>query len=153
MAKTRTESDSFGELSVPADKYYGAQSARSLINFLIGVETMTWECDYPHSDTTWPRSPEKLWESLRGLPDEHIDAITHGNAMRHFQYDPFQHIPREECTVARLRAQATDVNLTPIAGKGGKSPSDYEHGYATVGDIITQMAGAFATPFADDAKA
>lgn len=120
---------------------------------LIGVETMTWECDYPHSDTTWPRSPEKLWESLQGLPDEQIDAITHGNAMRHFQYDPFQHIPREECTVARLRAQATDVDLTPIAGKGGKAPSEYEHGYATVGDIITQMAGAFATPFADDAKA
>ena len=40
MAKTRIESDSFGELSVPADKYYGAQSARTLINFPIGVETM-----------------------------------------------------------------------------------------------------------------
>ena len=40
MTKTRTESDSFGELSVPDDKYYGAQSARSLINFPIGVETM-----------------------------------------------------------------------------------------------------------------
>ncbi|MEM8936154.1 MAG: class II fumarate hydratase [Pseudomonadota bacterium] len=40
MTSTRTESDSFGELDVPADKYYGAQSARSLINFPIGVETM-----------------------------------------------------------------------------------------------------------------
>lgn len=40
MAKTRTESDSFGQLKVPADKYYGAQSARSLINFPIGEETM-----------------------------------------------------------------------------------------------------------------
>lgn len=40
MSKTRTESDSFGKLSVPADKYYGAQSARSLINFPIGEETM-----------------------------------------------------------------------------------------------------------------
>ena len=36
----RTESDSFGELTVPADKYYGAQTARSLINFPIGIETM-----------------------------------------------------------------------------------------------------------------
>jgi fumarate hydratase class II len=34
------ESDSFGDLKVPADKYYGAQSARSLINFPIGIETM-----------------------------------------------------------------------------------------------------------------
>lgn len=40
MSKTRTESDSFGKLSVPTDKYYGAQSARSLINFPIGEETM-----------------------------------------------------------------------------------------------------------------
>ena len=40
MSKTRIESDSFGKLNVPADKYYGAQSARSLINFPIGEETM-----------------------------------------------------------------------------------------------------------------
>ncbi len=40
MIKTRTETDSFGKLKVPADKYYGAQTARSLINFPIGVETM-----------------------------------------------------------------------------------------------------------------
>ena len=40
MTDTRTETDSFGPLEVPADKYYGAQSARSLINFDIGTETM-----------------------------------------------------------------------------------------------------------------
>ncbi|MEM8650021.1 MAG: class II fumarate hydratase [Pseudomonadota bacterium] len=37
---TRTETDSFGPLEVPSDKYYGAQTARSLINFPIGTETM-----------------------------------------------------------------------------------------------------------------
>lgn len=36
----RVESDSFGKLKVPADKYYGAQTARSLINFPIGIEIM-----------------------------------------------------------------------------------------------------------------
>lgn len=36
----RVEADSFGSLEVPAEKYYGAQSARSLINFAIGTETM-----------------------------------------------------------------------------------------------------------------
>ena len=41
-AKTRTESDSMGQIQVPADKYYGAQSARSLIHFDIG-------------DGEWPR--------------------------------------------------------------------------------------------------
>ena len=33
---TRVESDSMGKIEVPADKYYGAQSARSLIHFDIG---------------------------------------------------------------------------------------------------------------------
>ena len=36
----RTETDSFGALDVPADRYFGAQTARSLINFPIGGETL-----------------------------------------------------------------------------------------------------------------
>ncbi len=40
MSTPRIESDSFGELPVPADKYYGAQTARSLLNFDISNETM-----------------------------------------------------------------------------------------------------------------
>lgn len=40
MSNTRTETDSFGPLEVPNDKYFGAQTARSLINFPIGVEKM-----------------------------------------------------------------------------------------------------------------
>lgn len=35
MASTRTESDAFGEIQVPADKYWGAQTERSLENFKI----------------------------------------------------------------------------------------------------------------------
>lgn len=34
-ANTRTESDAFGEVQVPADKYWGAQTERSLTNFNI----------------------------------------------------------------------------------------------------------------------
>ena len=37
-AATRTETDSFGPLEVPADKYWGAQTQRSIINFPIGWE-------------------------------------------------------------------------------------------------------------------
>ncbi len=40
MTKIRVETDSFGSLEVPNDKYYGAQTARSLINFPIGAEKM-----------------------------------------------------------------------------------------------------------------
>jgi fumarate hydratase, class II len=39
-AQTRIESDSMGKIEVPNDRYYGAQTARSLIHFDIGRETM-----------------------------------------------------------------------------------------------------------------
>lgn len=41
--KYRKESDSMGEIEVPQDKYYGAQTARSLENFKIGCETFPFE--------------------------------------------------------------------------------------------------------------
>jgi len=40
MSETRTETDSFGPLEVPTDKYWGAQTARSLMNFKIGGERL-----------------------------------------------------------------------------------------------------------------
>ncbi|MEE9449320.1 MAG: class II fumarate hydratase [Ignavibacteriaceae bacterium] len=39
----RIESDTMGEIKVPKDKYYGAQTARSLVNFKIGGETFPRE--------------------------------------------------------------------------------------------------------------
>ena len=39
----RIETDSMGEIEVPSDRYYGAQTARSLIHFDIGTETMPRE--------------------------------------------------------------------------------------------------------------
>ncbi|MDZ4393341.1 class II fumarate hydratase, partial [Cypionkella sp.] len=38
MTATRTETDSFGPLEVPSDKYWGAQTQRSILNFPIGWE-------------------------------------------------------------------------------------------------------------------
>ena len=40
MTKTRTETDTFGPIEVPADRYWGAQTQRSLQNFKIGGERM-----------------------------------------------------------------------------------------------------------------
>ncbi|MDX2263875.1 MAG: class II fumarate hydratase [Hyphomicrobiales bacterium] len=40
MASTRTEHDTFGPIEVPAERYWGAQTQRSLGNFKIGVEKM-----------------------------------------------------------------------------------------------------------------
>jgi predicted TIM-barrel fold metal-dependent hydrolase len=70
----------------------------------IGVDNITWECDYPHSDSTWPNSPEAVIKMMDGVPDGDLDKITHLNAMRIFGYDPFSVRPREQCTVGALRA-------------------------------------------------
>jgi fumarate hydratase class II len=40
MAQTRSETDTFGPIDVPSDKYWGAQTQRSLQNFKIGGERM-----------------------------------------------------------------------------------------------------------------
>ena len=34
----------------------------------IGIDSVAWECDYPHSDSTWPTSPEILRNELEGAP-------------------------------------------------------------------------------------
>ena len=40
---TRTETDSMGAIEVPQDRYYGAQTARSLIHFNIGGDRLPRE--------------------------------------------------------------------------------------------------------------
>jgi fumarate hydratase, class II len=46
MAEFRVERDTLGEVRVPADKYWGAQTQRSRENFRIGTETMPLELVY-----------------------------------------------------------------------------------------------------------
>ncbi|MGD9798058.1 MAG: amidohydrolase family protein [Acidimicrobiia bacterium] len=87
----------------------------------IGVESLAWECDYPHSDCTWPNSPELLHAELKGAgcSDADIDMITWRNVARFFDYDPFRTIPKEEATVGALRRRAAaagvDTSETPKA--------------------------------------
>jgi hypothetical protein len=81
---------------------------------------------------------------LADIPDDEIDKITHLNAMKHFNFDPFKDIPRENCTVGALRAQAEGVDLSPLVGVGG-NPAQLEPGQIiTTADIMRQVAPAFA---------
>ena len=77
------------------------------------MDRVCWECDYPHSDSTWPTAPETLAKQLDGVSDHDINRITHLNAMRLFSFDPFSLRPREECTVGALRERAAghDVSI------------------------------------------
>jgi len=87
-----------------------------LLRDRIGIDIIAWECDYPHTDTTWPESPEHAWGELTtaGCTEEEIHKITWENACRFFDWDPFEHTAREEATVGslRARAKAADVDTT-----------------------------------------
>ena len=77
----------------------------------LNIDMVTWECDYPHSDSTWPLGPESVAEQLDGVPADEVTKITHENAARIFSFDPFVHIAKDQATAGALRAQATDVDL------------------------------------------
>ena len=82
---------------------------------LVGIDNIAWECDYPHSDSTWPRSPETLMATFdaAGVTDPvEINKISHQNALRWYGYDPFAHVPQAQATVGALRALATDVDTS-----------------------------------------
>jgi predicted TIM-barrel fold metal-dependent hydrolase len=79
----------------------------------LNLDNVSWECDFPHATTTWPNAPEEAMQYLDVLPDDEIDKITHLNAMRHYQYDPFTHIPREDATVGALRKRAEGWDVSP----------------------------------------
>ena len=85
-----------------------------LLRDRIGLDIIAWECDYPHTDTTWPESPEYAWKELQdaGCADEEIHKITWQNACRFFDWDPFAHTARDAATVGALRSRATDVDVT-----------------------------------------
>ncbi|MSO78105.1 MAG: amidohydrolase [Acidimicrobiia bacterium] len=95
------------------------------INDAVGVELLdhfnidnvSWESDYPHSDSVWPEAPERVSELLAGLDDATVNKITHENAMRNYHFDPFSIRPREQCTTAALRAEATDVDTVTHVGR------------------------------------
>jgi len=77
----------------------------------IGIDNIAWECDYPHSDSSWPAAPEELADVTAGVPDDEVNKITYENACRWYKFDPFEHRRREQCTVGALRAEAGDHDV------------------------------------------
>jgi predicted TIM-barrel fold metal-dependent hydrolase len=128
----RRPSEIFNERVVTCfiDDAFGLRS-RDVMN----IDNITWECDYPHSDSTWPRSPEKVAVALADVDALTVDKITHLNAMAHFNYDPFAVFGKEACRVGALRARAADHDVSIRAtGKRAKYGT-------TMGELLANMAG------------
>ena len=116
--------NSFGEGKLPSDVFrehilacFITDPSGLKLRNEIGIDVIAWECDYPHTDTTWPESPEFAWREFQdaGCTDAEIHKITWQSASKFFDWDPFAHTPREQSTVGALRALANDVDTTRMS--------------------------------------
>ncbi|HYC23484.1 MAG TPA: amidohydrolase family protein [Candidatus Bathyarchaeia archaeon] len=53
----------------------------------IGVGNLMWASDYPHSDSTWPRSREVIARDFAGVPEDERAMILGGNVARLYGID------------------------------------------------------------------
>jgi predicted TIM-barrel fold metal-dependent hydrolase len=56
----------------------------------IGVDNVTYETDYPHSDSTWPHSLKIAEEQTAGLSDEVVYKVLRGNAIKMLSLTQFE---------------------------------------------------------------
>ncbi len=73
MSQTRSEKDSIGSIEVAADRYWGAQTQRSLVNFPIGTEKMPIEV--VHSMAIVKRAAAKVNSQVGKLDADLAEAI------------------------------------------------------------------------------
>jgi predicted TIM-barrel fold metal-dependent hydrolase len=52
----------------------------------IGIDRLTWECDYPHSDSNWPHARKRAAEMLADVPDDEAHRIAELNARELFNF-------------------------------------------------------------------
>src|SRR5690606_34719303 len=53
----------------------------------IGIDNITWECDYPHSDSNWPNSRKVVTEQMLHVPDDEVYKIVELNARKLFRFE------------------------------------------------------------------
>jgi predicted TIM-barrel fold metal-dependent hydrolase len=52
----------------------------------IGVDRITWECDYPHSDSNWPNSRKRAVEVFADVPDDEVHRMVEWNSRELFSF-------------------------------------------------------------------
>jgi predicted TIM-barrel fold metal-dependent hydrolase len=68
---------------------------------VIGVDRITWECDYPHSDSFWPASRKRAAQAFANVPDDEVHKMVELNARRFYNFpDTAKATARPEPAVA-----------------------------------------------------
>jgi predicted TIM-barrel fold metal-dependent hydrolase len=84
-----------GGIPEPPSTYYHRQVYGCFFNDRFGVKShedvgtdnITFETDYPHTDSTWPDSKAVAEDLMAGLPDDVVYKIIRGNAIRMLELD------------------------------------------------------------------
>jgi predicted TIM-barrel fold metal-dependent hydrolase len=63
------------------DDFFGVENRHH-----IGVDNITWECDYPHSDSYWPHSRKRAAEAFLDTPDEEVHKMVELNVRRLYNF-------------------------------------------------------------------
>ena len=129
MEKYRTEHDSMGEVRVPADKYWGAQTERSLENFKIGGELMPREITHAFGILKKAAAlanrrlrPEKMTEDKLAAIVTACDEVISGILDEHFPLVVWQ---TGSGTQSNMNANEVIANRgNEIAGKQLLHPND-----------------------------
>lgn len=97
MAEMRIETDSMGEIAVPAKRYWGAQTQRSIQNFPIGVERFRWQASIITSLGILKKAAAianqelgELPEDVAGLIVQAADEVISGKLNEEFPLVVFQ---------------------------------------------------------------
>ena len=127
----RIEHDSMGQVKVPADKYWGAQTQRSVENFPIGVglETMPREIirsfgilKKAAAMANYQLRPEKMTEEKKNAICKACDEVIYGSLMGHFPLVVWQ---TGSGTQSNMNANEVIANRgNEIAGKKLLHPND-----------------------------
>ena len=75
----------------------------------IGLETITFGRDYPHTEGTWPNTKAWLRDAFSGVPVDELRAMLSENAIRYFNLD---------CAKLTAYAERIGPTLEEIAGPG-----------------------------------
>ena len=129
MTETRTETDSFGPIAVPADRYWGAQTQRSLENFKIGGESERMPLPLVHALVLVKKAAAHVNAKL-GLLDQRVaGAIAHaadealaGKFDGHFPLVIWQTGSGTQSNMNANEVLANRANELLGAGLGAKNP-------------------------------
>ena len=127
----RTEHDSMGEVKVPADKYWAAQTQRSSENFRIGVGIETMPCEIVHAFGILKKAaalanaelrPEKMTAEKLDALTKAADEVISGQLIEHFPLVVWQ---TGSGTQSNMNANEVIANRgNEIAGKKLLPPND-----------------------------